>query len=139
MALALAKGFLSSQALEPQQVWASAPSDRNLIVWRQELNCNTTNDNSEVFRKCDIVFLCTKPHIFPKMIQEVKDSSSIINGSKLYVSVMAGIQMGTLSEKLKTIAEHPRIIRVHPNTPAVVGAGCSVFSAGEGATPIFSR
>lgn len=133
MALALAKGFISSQSLEPQQIWASAPSDRNLVVWRQELNCHTTNDNSEVFKKCDIIFLSTKPHIFPKMMNEVKDSlTAIENESKLYVSVMAGIQMETLSGYLKTIAASPRVIRVHPNTPALVGAGCSVFTAGEG-------
>ena len=45
---------------------------------------------------------------------------------------MAGIQMKTLAGKLKTIAESPRIIRVHPNTPNMVGTGCSVISIGEG-------
>ena len=52
--------------------------------------------------------------------------------SKLFVSIMAGIQMKTLAGKLKTVAESPRIIRVHPNTPAMVGTGCSVISIGEG-------
>merc|ERR1712086_535326 len=45
---------------------------------------------------------------------------------------MAGIQMKTLAGSLKTIADSPRIIRVHPNTPAMVGTGCSVISIGEG-------
>ena len=52
--------------------------------------------------------------------------------SKLYVSIMAGIKMDTLAGNLKTVVESPRIIRVHNNTPAMVGAGCSVFSTGEG-------
>ena len=46
---------------------------------------------------------------------------------------MAGIKMETLAGNLKTIVGSPRIIRVHPNTPAMVGAGCAVFSLGEGA------
>ena len=45
---------------------------------------------------------------------------------------MAGIKMDTLAGNLKTVVESPRIIRVHNNTPAMVGAGCSVFSTGEG-------
>ena len=52
--------------------------------------------------------------------------------SKLYVSIMAGIKMDTLAGNLKTVVESPRIIRVHNNTPAMVGEGCSVFSTGEG-------
>ena len=40
--------------------------------------------------------------------------------------------METLSGNLKTVVENARIIRVHNNTPAMVGAGCSVFSTGEG-------
>ena len=46
--------------------------------------------------------------------------------------------METLSGNLKTVVEGARIIRVHNNTPAMVGAGCSVFSTGEGTT-IFKR
>ena len=46
--------------------------------------------------------------------------------------------METLSGNLKNVVEGARIIRVHNNTPAMVGAGCSVFSTGEGTT-IFKR
>jgi pyrroline-5-carboxylate reductase len=45
---------------------------------------------------------------------------------------MAGIKMETLAGQLKTVVGSPRIIRAHPNTPAMVGAGCAVFSLGEG-------
>ena len=63
----------------------------------------------------------------------LEPDSMLTSESKLFVSIMAGIQMKTLAGKLKTIAESPRIIRVHPNTPAMVGTGCSVISIGEGA------
>ena len=47
---------------------------------------------------------------------------------------MAGIKMATLAGNLKTVVESARIIRVHNNTPAMVGCGCSVYSSGEGST-----
>ena len=47
--------------------------------------------------------------------------------------------MNTLLEDLKTVVEGARIIRVHNNTPAMVGAGCSVFSTGEGEIDYFGN
>lgn len=54
--------------------------------------------------------------------------------SKLFVSVMAGITLKSLQQSLSNIVLEPRIIRAHPNTPAMVGCGCAVYSLGEGAT-----
>ena len=34
--------------------------------------------------------------------------------------------------KLKLVVTEPRVIRAHPNTPAMIGCGCAVFSLGEG-------
>jgi len=135
MAMALAKGFLASQLVKPDQVLVSAPSDRNLKLWRDEMKCSTTHDNAQVILECDVIFLATKPHIFSIMLRNLRESLNneiLTSDSKLYVSVMAGIKMETLAGSLKTIVDNPRIIRVHPNTPAMVGTGCSVLSVGEG-------
>lgn len=71
MALALAKGFMSSGLIAPSQVLTSAPSDNNLIHWRQ-LGASTTPDNAEVIATSDIIFLAVKPHIFPAVIAELE-------------------------------------------------------------------
>lgn len=142
MALALAKGFMASGLISPGQVLASAPSDSNLMLWRQ-LNAETTHVNAELVRKCDVIFLAVKPNIFPMVMRGLRDSVSntkeskdasglLTTDSKLFVSIMAGIKMETLTGNLKTVVGSPRVIRVHPNTPAMVGAGCAVFSLGEG-------
>ena len=60
MALALAKGFIAAKLIDPDQILVSAPSDRNLKVWRDDMNCVTTHDNSKVIQECDIIFLATK-------------------------------------------------------------------------------
>ena len=136
MALALANGFISSGLLSPSQILASAPSDTNLKTWR-EFKAETTHDNIEVIKKCDMIFLSVKPHIFPKVLENIKKSPGlemefVTSESKLFISIMAGIKMETLAGSLKEIIKSPRIIRVHPNTPAMVGLGCSVYSLGEG-------
>lgn len=136
MALALGKGFMASGLVSPNQVYASAPSDTNLCLWRQ-LGAQTTHTNADVIMNCDIIFLAVKPHIYPQAIIELQSSSEdgfITKDDKLFVSVMAGITLDTLSSTLKKIVENPRIIRAHPNTPATVGCGCAVYTLGDGAT-----
>lgn len=45
---------------------------------------------------------------------------------------MAGLTCKTLFASLSNITLCPRIIRAHPNTPAMVGCGCAVYSLGQG-------
>ena len=136
------------------KVLASAPSDNNLVQWRQ-FNASTTHINSDVIRKCDVIFLAVKPHLFPGVIKawqnEAKgnihqDGTTAINeeenGSnaphflssdpKLFISVMAGVTTKTLYDSLSSVVTNPRIIRANPNTPAMVGCGASAFSLGIG-------
>ena len=42
---------------------ASAPSNNNLLLWGQ-LDADTTHDNSDVLRECDVIFLAVKPNMF---------------------------------------------------------------------------
>ena len=137
MALATAKGFVSSGLVLPSQILASAPSDTNLKTWR-EFHAETTHDNIEVIKKCDMIFLSVKPHIFPKVLENIKKSLSLesreflTSESKLFISLMAGVKNETLSQELKEIVKSPRVMRVMPNTPAMVGQGCFAYSLGEG-------
>lgn len=158
MALALAKGFMASGLIAPSQVMASAPSNTNLLLWEQ-LDADTTHNNLDVLTECDVIFLAVKPNIYPRVMAELissaarhresnakneSDSTSpIIDDdklgslneiSKLFVSVMAGVTLESLASNLKSIVTQPRIIRATPNTPAMIGCGCAVFSLGEGAT-----
>ena len=74
--------------------------------------------------------------IFKNKYNSVEHFRLVTEESKLFVSIMAGTKMETLAGNLRTIVHSPRIIRVHPNTPAMVGQGCSVYSLGEGTTTL---
>ena len=72
MALALAKGFMSSGLLPPSQVMASAPSNRNLLLWEQ-LDANTSHDNIDVLKECEIIFLAVKPNMFSAVMDDLDE------------------------------------------------------------------
>jgi len=147
MAMALAKGFMADGLVSPSQVFASAPSDRNLALWRQ-LGATTSHRNTDVIRTADVIFLAVKPHIFPTVIdgwiKEVSvapsDASAdpapsfLCQDSKLFVSVMAGLPCHKIQENLSKFIPNPRVVRATVNTPSLVGCGSSALSLGKGAT-----
>ena len=142
MAMALAKGFMANGLVSPRQVYASAPSDRNLALWRQ-LGASTSHKNTDVIRSADIIFMAVKPNIFPQVVNSWHDemrsdttpeTSYLCQDSKLFVSIMAGITCEALHSNLSGVVSNPRIVRVMPNTPSLVGCGASAVSLGSGAT-----
>ena len=59
------------------------------------------------------------------------DSFTKERSSKLFISIAAGIKIDDLKKSLKN---DDRVIRVMPNTPAMIGQGASAQSKGKNAT-----
>lgn len=88
----------------------------------------TTAENKDVVEKSDIIILAIKP----QNLKEAVDSCAVVfNSKKLLISILAGVTTMQLEE---FFPEGSRIIRVMPNTPALVGAGTTVLAGGKFAT-----
>ncbi|XP_078542772.1 pyrroline-5-carboxylate reductase 3 [Lissotriton helveticus] len=123
MAYGILKGMLQTGKIPPQNVLASAPSDRNLGKFRA-LGCRTTHSNVAVPKDCKVVILATKPHILPEVLKEV---ASAVTKEHTLVSLAAGITLKTLESLLPPGTS---VLRALPNLPCVVQAGAAVFSRG---------
>ena len=80
--------------------------------------------NREVALSCDIIILAIKPQSMESVLDEIADA---IDETKTVVSIAAGITLSYLQSRLKT----NKIIRVMPNTPALIQEGVSVYSLCE--------
>nr|XP_013812424.1 PREDICTED: pyrroline-5-carboxylate reductase 3 [Apteryx mantelli mantelli] len=107
-------------------ILASAPSDRNLGAFR-ESGCRTTHCNLEVLQDSTLVFLATKPHVLPGVLQEIRPA---VCPHHIIVSLAAGVTLQTLQRLLPA---GTKVLRLMPNLPCVVQAGAMVFSRGDGA------
>jgi pyrroline-5-carboxylate reductase len=87
-------------------------------------NVKATPDNKEVVKNCDIIILAVKPQNMDDVTGEI---AGLITPEKLIISIAAGITLSYLSARLKT----SQVIRVMPNTPALVQEGMSVLSLCE--------
>ncbi len=108
-----AKGMKDIMVSEPRE-------DR-----RQELGAaygvSATPSNLEVVSASDILILAVKPQSMGAVLEEIAPA---IDEEKTVVSIAAGITLDYLGSRLKT----ERLIRVMPNTPALVQEGMSVMS-----------
>jgi len=84
---------------------------------------------AELAAAADILVLCVKPNVIENVLEELAVLRKDGGAGKVYVSIAAGISFAFLQSKLGADA---KIIRVMPNTPAMVGEGMSALVAGAG-------
>jgi pyrroline-5-carboxylate reductase len=128
MAGALAKGFVRAELVVPKDIIASDPHDAARKNFAAETGANTTAANAEVAKFANILILATKPD---QVAAALADISGAFTKNHLLISIAAGVTLAKLEAALPAGA---RVIRVMPNTPALVGAGASAFAPGKSAT-----
>jgi pyrroline-5-carboxylate reductase len=121
MAEAIIKGIFVKHGGD---IMVSEPRDERRSYLEKTYNIKTTPDNKEVVRNCNIIILAVKPQNMDGVTAEISD---VISEDKIIVSIAAGITLSYLLSRLKTT----KIIRVMPNTPALVQEGMSVMSMCE--------
>ena len=128
MAEAMIRGLLKAQLLGPQEILASDVTAERLTYLQQTFGIRTSRDNAEVAGKADIVLFAVKPQIMSPVLDGLLD---VITEEKLLISIAAGISTRLIAEKFPGKV---RVVRVMPNTPALVLEGASALCAGAHAT-----
>ena len=125
MAEALIKGVLSKDLLTPDQIWASDPSGLRRNHLKETYNIESSTENREVIQASDTIVLAVKPQVMAVVLEDI---GPYIKESHLVISIAAGITLRFLESGLP---EGTRIVRVMPNTPALVQAGAAALCGGE--------
>ena len=117
MAEALIKGILRAGVFRAESIWGSDPRKSRCDVIKERYGIGVTTHNLDVVRKASIVVLSVKPQALVNVCEEI---SPYLKPRALVLSVAAGVPLAVLQAHLP---KGTRIIRVMPNTPALVGAG----------------
>jgi pyrroline-5-carboxylate reductase len=129
MATALAKGFVGAGLVKPEQIIASDISEAASAAFAREVGAKTTAFNPDVAKFAEVLVLAVKPHQVSGVLAEIRPA---FTEKHLLISIAAGVPLTKLEAGLGTGA---RVIRVMPNTPALVNASASAFAAGKSAQP----
>jgi len=123
MAEAIISGVNKAGIYTPGDIIASDINENRLNQVKKELGINTTADNNEVVTKADCVILAVKPQFLKEVLTNLKKPLE----KQIVISIVAGITISFLEKNLGQIP----VIRVMPNTPALIGAGMAALSKGS--------
>lgn len=124
MASAIIKGIISSKFLPAENIKGSEINNEIAELAKQRLGIDVITDNKELAFCSDIIFIATKPNCSADVLEEIKDE---LNSDKLIVSIAAGVS----TSKIEKIIGKTRVVRVMPNTPALVLEGMSGVCKGN--------
>ncbi len=121
MAEALIKGMTAHGM---KDIIVSEPREDRREYLQQTYGVKITESNKDAASSCDIIILAVKPQNMAAVLDEI---ANLITEEQTVVSIAAGITLSYLRSRLKT----RKLIRVMPNTPALVQEGMSVMSLCE--------
>lgn len=129
MATALAKGFICAKLVTPKQIIGSDPVAAATAAFATEAGAKTTASNAEVVKFANVLILAVKPDQVSGVLADIRDH---FTEKHLLISIAAGVPIAKLEAGL---GGNARVIRVMPNTPALVGASASAYALGKSARP----
>ncbi len=129
MAEAIIKGLLRENSGIPLMV-AEISAERRGYLAITYPNIRIVENSSEAAAWGEIVILAIKPQQASSVLATLERT---LSPDKLIVSIMAGVRTGSIEEALEN---GTRVVRVMPNTPALVGLGATAICPGRKATPL---
>ena len=128
MATALAKGLVQAKLVNAGRIIASDPIDAARAAFAKEAGVKATASNLEAIQSAQVLVLAVKPDQVDGVLKEIR---GLVTGKHRLCSIAAGVTLAKLESGL---ANGARVIRVMPNTPALVGASATAYALGKNAT-----
>ena len=127
MASAIIKGVISSGFLAKDRLKGAEINPEVAQAAQERLGIDVITDNRALVMDSDVIFIATKPNYVVDILEEIK---SELTPDKLLVSIAAGVS----TKKIESVVGQNRVVRVMPNTPALVLEGMSGVCKGSFAT-----
>ena len=125
MAGAIIGGCLSSNTFEKSNICASEINNDARKIAQEKFNIKIFDNNIDVIKNSDVIVFCVKPFVIKDVLKEI---APYADKEKLFISIAAGVKIETIKEILGNV----KVIRVMPNTPAMVKEGMSAICLDKG-------
>lgn len=98
--------------------------------WQNSYKVAVTEDNQRVLAESEIILLAIKPQNLKEVVASIRLEDT--TNRPLVVSILAGVSLKKLGESFPGLP----LVRVMPNTPAVVGEAMTAITANELVSPL---
>ncbi|EJQ14050.1 pyrroline-5-carboxylate reductase [Bacillus cereus] len=125
MGMAMIGGMINENIVPSEKIIGSDLNVTNLKNASEKYGITITSDNNAVAKNADIIILSIKPDLYLPVINEIKDQ---IKNDVIIVTIAAGKSIMSTED---AFGRKLKIVRVMPNTPALVGEGMSALCHNE--------
>ncbi len=129
MGEALIKGLLAASLVPAKAIYATDVRLARLKELDRQYGIQIAADNTDLVRHADVVIMAVKPQIMEAVLKEIAHA---VTRRKLVISIAAGVSTAKIRAAL---GKDARLIRVMPNTPALVLEGVTAIAKAEGLEP----
>lgn len=123
MASAILGGVYKSGFLKSEDIFVYDVNNDSKLRLKNEFNFNTVETIEELLSKTNAVLIATKPFVVNEVLAEIKPHFN----NHLILSILAGVKI----EKYALQLQNAKIIRIMPNTPALVNCAMSAVCASK--------
>ncbi|HBF35486.1 TPA: pyrroline-5-carboxylate reductase [Candidatus Sumerlaeota bacterium] len=121
---ALVRGVIKSGLLSPERVRVTDVDAAKAKAFAEELGVMALGNNTDIATQSDVVIFAAKPQNMAELLGELAS----VTAQPLYISIAAGISLMWMESRLGADA---RVVRVMPNTPAMIGCGAAGAARGK--------
>lgn len=129
MGEAIVKGLLRTGLVAADAIAATDVRRDRLEQMARQYGVRAMSSNVELVAWSDVIILAVKPQTMAAVLKEIAPA---VDASKLLISIAAGVPTKLIRDQLGKSA---RLIRVMPNTPALVLEGATAIARAEGLGP----
>jgi len=119
-------GGLVAAGTPSRTISVSEPQPKLRNSLKEDFGINVHADNISAATGAHVIVLAVKPQMLQEIVVPLGDL--VTEHQPLLVSVAAGVTSPSIE---RWVGGHPALVRVMPNTPALVGAGISALYANE--------
>lgn len=128
MARSLIGGLIANK-VDKSRLLVADPDKLQREKIKDQFDIETLDDNKSVIDQADVVVLAVKPQIMREVVSGIADA--VKDQNKLLISIAAGIRVNNIRD---WTGSNEAIVRVMPNTPALIQAGAAALFANEHAS-----
>lgn len=104
------------------------PSAERCEALLKQYGLRCEKSSSDLYRASDGLVIAVKPQVYPNVADEI---AAGFKEGQLLISIMAGVSLTQLAEKLP---KNAKVVRLMPNLAMTVGAGTTLMSCNDNVT-----
>ena len=124
MAEALIEGMLKENVVAANKLYISDINPSRLDTLAAKYNVNQVQNNYDLIAEADYVILAVKPQVIDQVLNQI---GAEITAEQTVFSIAAGVSTKDIESYLDKVP----VVRLMPNTPALIGEAAIAYSLGE--------